>query len=156
LIRVEVPGWDVLELEVLLLDANGTVALDGEPLAGVEERVAILSAQLAIYLVTADTHGKGKEIAQRLACPIIRIKPGSEAGQKQALAEKLGPGRVVAIGNGANDVGMLSAAALGIAVLGREGLAVEALRAADVAVGCIEDAFDLLIHPRRLVATLRR
>jgi soluble P-type ATPase len=51
---------------------------------------------------------------------------------------------------------MLSSAALGIAVLGPEGLAVEALRAAHVVVARIEDALDLLLHPQRLVATLRR
>jgi hypothetical protein len=32
----------------------------------------------------------------------------------------------------------------------------EALQAADLVVGGIEDALDLLLHPRRLVATLRR
>jgi len=62
---------------------------------------------------------------------------------------------VVAIGNGANDAAMLQEAALGIAVLGPEGLAAEALLAADVVVASIEDALDLLLRPHRLVATLR-
>jgi soluble P-type ATPase len=51
---------------------------------------------------------------------------------------------------------MLEEAALGIAVLGPEGLAVPALLAADVLVASIEDALDLLLNPRRLIATLRR
>jgi soluble P-type ATPase len=51
---------------------------------------------------------------------------------------------------------MLSAAGVGIAVLGREGLAIETLRAADLVVGRIEDALDLVLRPQRLVATLRR
>jgi P-type E1-E2 ATPase len=156
LIRLEVPGWSTFKLEHLLLDMNGTIALDGEPVAGVEEQVAVLSTRLAVYLVTADTHGTAKETGLRLGCQVIRIEPGSEASQKRALVEQLGPGQVVAIGNGANDVEMLSGAALGIAVLGREGLAVEAVQAADLVASSIEDAFDLLIHPRRLVATLRR
>lgn len=70
--------------------------------------------------------------------------------------ERLGAGQVVAIANGANAAQMLSAAALGIAGLGQEGLAVEALQAADLVVGRIDDALDLLLHPQRLVATLRR
>ncbi len=156
MIQLTVPGRDGLELEHLLLDMNGTIALDGEPIAGVAERVAALSTQLAVYLVTADTHGTAEGVSQQLGCSIVRIEPGAEASQKQALVEQLGSGQVVAVGNGANDVEMLSAAALGIAVLGGEGLAVDALRAADVVVGSIEDAFDLLLHPRRLVATLRR
>jgi len=83
------------------------------------------------------------------------VAPGDEAEQKRSLVERLGAERVVAIGNGANDAGMLQAAALGIAVLGPEGLAGEAWQAADVVAG-IHQALDLLLHPRRLVATLRR
>jgi len=155
-IRLDVPGKDALELEHLLLDMNGTIALDGELLAGVKERVVAVSSKLAVYLVTANTHGTAEGVSQRLGCSIVRIEPGAEASQKQALVEQLGPGQVVAIGNGANDVEMLAAAALGIAVLGGEGLAVDALRAADVVASSIEDALDLLLHPRRLIATLRR
>jgi P-type E1-E2 ATPase len=155
-IRLEVPGWDTCELGHLVLDLNGTVALDGEPIAGVEDQVAVLSANLVVHLVTADTHGKAEETSRRLGCRLARIEAGREASQKRALVERLGAEYVVAIGNGANDAQMLSAAGLGIAILGREGLAMEALQAADLVVGGIEDALDLLLHPRRLVATLRR
>lgn len=156
MIRLEVPGRSTYELGHLVLDLNGTIALDGEPIAGVDERVTALSAHLAVHLVTADTHGKAKEIGQQLGCQLAHIKPGHEARQKQALVERLGVGQVVAIGNGANDARLLSAAALGIAILGREGLAIEALQAADLVVDRIEDALDLLLYPQRLVATLRR
>jgi soluble P-type ATPase len=49
---------------------------------------------------------------------------------------------------------MLREAALGVAVLGPEGLAVRALAAADVVVASI-DALVLLRSPKRLIATLR-
>lgn len=62
---------------------------------------------------------------------------------------------MVAVGNGANDARMLERAALGIAVLGPEGLALSCLQAADVVVPDILAALDLLLFPRRLVATLR-
>jgi P-type E1-E2 ATPase len=156
LIRLEIPGWSTLDLEYLVLDMNGTVALDGEPIAGVDDRVATLSAHLVVQLVTADTHGKAEETSRQLGGQLVRIKSRHEASQKQALVERLGAGQVIAIGNGANDARMLSAAALGIAILGPEGLAVETLRAADLVVGRIEDALDLLLYPQRLVATLRR
>ena len=120
------------------------------------EQLAVLSADLTIRLVTADTHGQAEETSRRLSSQLVRVEPRHEASQKQALVERLGAKQVVAIGNGANDARMLSAAALGIAVLGPEGLAVETLRAANVVVARIEDALALLIHPRRLVATLRR
>ncbi len=50
---------------------------------------------------------------------------------------------------------MLRAAALGIATVQREGAAVDAMRAADIVVQNVRDALDLLLKPRRLVATLR-
>jgi P-type E1-E2 ATPase len=155
-IRLEIPGWSTLNLAHLVLDLNGTVAVDGAPIPGVAERLAALSPYVVVHLATADTRGQADEISQRLGCRLARIEPRHEASQKQALVERLGAGQVAAIGNGANDARMLSAAALGIAILGVEGLAVEALRAADVVVPRIEDGLDLLLQPQRLVATLRR
>jgi len=156
LIQLDVPGQGSLELEYLVLDLNGTVAVDGEVIPGVAERLSALSASVSILLATADTHGRAGEIGERLGVDLFCIEPGCEAAQKQALVERLGTGRVVAVGNGANDAGMLSSAALGIAVLGPEGLASKALQSADVVAGRIEDALDLLLNPRRLAATLRR
>ena len=155
MIRLRIPGRDVLELDNLVLDLNGTIALDGELLEGVPERLVAVSEKLHIHLVTADTQGRAEPIAEELGVTLVRVAPGDEAAQKRALVKHIGADRVVAIGNGANDAGMLREAALGIAVLGAEGLAVEALQAADV-VATIHDALDLLLHTRRLVATLRR
>ena len=155
MIHLDIPGRGILELEDLVLDLNGTIALDGEVLAGVPERLAALSESLTVHLVTADTQGQAAVIAEQLGVKLVLVSPGDEAEQKRSLVERLGAERVVAIGNGANDAGMLQAAALGIAVLGPEGLAGEAWQAADVVAG-IHQALDLLLHPRRLVATLRR
>jgi soluble P-type ATPase len=63
---------------------------------------------------------------------------------------------VVAIGQGANDAGMLEAAELGIGVLSPEGLAVETLLAADLVVPDIFLALDLFEKPLRIVASLRK
>lgn len=155
MIFLDIPGRGILELEHLVLDLNGTIALDGEVLAGVPERLVALSENLTVHLVTADTQGQAAVIAGQLRVKLVLVTPGDEADQKRALVERLGAEHVVAIGNGANDVGMLQAAALGIAVMGAEGLVVEALQAADVVVS-IHDALDLQLHTKRLVATLRK
>ena len=63
---------------------------------------------------------------------------------------------VVAIGQGANDAGMLRIAALGICVLSPEGTAVETLLGADLLVSNIFEALDMLDKPLRIVATLRK
>ncbi|MGH2523382.1 MAG: HAD family hydrolase, partial [Anaerolineales bacterium] len=68
----------------------------------------------------------------------------------------LGAEKVVAIGQGANDAEMLKTAAIGITILGDEGLAVEALVSAVVVCHSIYDALNLLEFPTRLVATLRK
>lgn len=156
MITINIPGRGTLELTDLVLDLNGTIALDGQVLPGVAERLSALSNDLTLHLVTADTQGQAAQSAERLGLHLFRIVPGDEAGQKLGLVAQLGPAQTVAIGNGANDARMLAAAGLGIAVLGPEGLATAALQAAEVVVGRIEDALDLLLRPQRLIATLRR
>jgi P-type E1-E2 ATPase len=156
MIVVDVPGWSRLELVNLLLDVNGTLALDGSLLPGVAERTGELARQLDVCLITADTHGKGAQIAKTLGVRFLRIEAGAEAGQKEAYLQRLGAEQTVAIGNGANDAYMLKAAALGIAVFGGEGLATGVLQSADIVTGNILDALDLLLKPNRLIATLRR
>jgi soluble P-type ATPase len=69
--------------------------------------------------------------------------------------QQLGPDHVIAFGNGINDTSMLRLAMLGIAVLTTEGVAIRALQAADVLVHSPLDAIDLLLKPKRLIATLR-
>ncbi len=156
MITINIPGRGTLEVANLVLDLNGTIALDGEVLPGVAERLVTLSTRLAIHLVTADTQGQAAQSAERLGLQLFRIVPGDEGGQKLNLVAQLGPAQTVAIGNGANDARMLAAAGLGIAVLGPEGLATIALQSAAVMVGRVEDALDLLLRPQRLSATLRR
>jgi hypothetical protein len=48
LIQIEVPGWRTLDLRHLVLDLNSVVAPEGEPITGVDDRGAVLSAQLAV------------------------------------------------------------------------------------------------------------
>jgi P-type E1-E2 ATPase len=152
---IHIPGRAPLELRHLALDLNGTVALDGELLPGVTERVALLRDQLTITLLSADTRGQGAATAAQLGVQLHRLAPGQEATQKGDFVRRLGAAHTVTVGNGANDAEMLAAAGLGVAVLGGEGLASAALQAADVVVPDITAALDLLLHPQRLVATLR-
>jgi P-type E1-E2 ATPase len=135
---------------------NGTLALDGQLIDGVARELGVLRDRLTLHLVTSDTSGRQAEIDRKLGVEAVRISPGGEAEAKAAYVRKLGAERVVAIGQGANDASMLREAALGICVLSPEGVAVEAINAADVVAPGILDALFLLEHPLRLVATLRR
>jgi P-type E1-E2 ATPase len=156
MLTYHIPGRRTVHLSALVLDLNGTLCIDGRTLPGLAERISAFKAQgVSCFLLTADTRGRGAEIAAALELTLNRLQPGDEQAQKTTFVEQLGPDSVAAIGNGMNDVGMLKAAAIGIAVLQAEGLAVEALHAADVLVPDICAALDLLLHPQRLIATIR-
>ncbi len=65
MILIEVPGRTPLEIHHLVCDVNGTLAVDGEIMDGIQESMNILKESLDIYLLTADTHGKGEVIGSR-------------------------------------------------------------------------------------------
>jgi P-type E1-E2 ATPase len=152
MLRVQVPGGEDLSLEHLVLDANGTLTHRGELIPRVAEALGRLRGELALHLLSADTFGTAEELAAQLGAAFQRIESGAE---KARHIERLGAAGCVAVGNGRNDVPMLEAAALGIAVLGPEGSAGAAVAAADVVARSIEEALGLLAEPMALTATLR-
>lgn len=155
MLTIDIPGHGVLELEQLLIDVNGTIAVGGVLLPGITEALRALGDSLSVTAVTADTHGTARALATDAGVTVRIISRGEEGEQKLALLRELDPARTVAIGNGANDVLMLREAAVGVAVIGAEGAAREALEAADVIVTDVAHALAMLADPRRLVATLR-
>jgi soluble P-type ATPase len=154
-VRVDIGGFGRLTLAHLVLDYNGTLAVDGAVLPGVKPRVRKLGHSLRVHVVTADTFGKARASLRGVDCELHILAPGDEDGAKADYVQRLGANCVACIGNGRNDRLMLKRAALGIATIQREGAAGEALRAADIVVHDVRDALDLLLEPRRLVATLR-
>ena len=155
MIKLDIPGFGGLALSHLVLDYNGTLAVDGHVLEGVHEELAAIAEHLDIHVVTGNSHG---DVETRLSGWNVQLTCLPALGQAQAkrsYVEKLGANRTVAIGNGRNDAPMLKAAALGIAVLGSEGLAIDAVRDADILVRHVVDGIGLLLHPTRLIASLR-
>ncbi|MBM4423983.1 MAG: ATPase P [Chloroflexi bacterium] len=156
MIEIDIPGRGLIRLEHLVTDVNGTIAKDGCLLDEIAQPLMALKDRLTIHLITADTHGRQDSIDAALALNSVRLAAGNQAEQKAAYVRSLGAETVVAMGNGANDALMLKEAAIGIAVMGEEGLAVEALMAADVFSHSAREALALFDFPTRLVATLRR
>ena len=103
MIEVVIPGRQAYRFEHLVLDLNGTIALDGKIIAGVEERLDALKKNIDITIVTADTRGNATDIEKSLKVKIHRIDAGSEDSQKSTLVNKLGKERTVCIGNGENN-----------------------------------------------------
>ena len=151
-LSIAIPGRAELRLEHLILDVNGTLTNRGVLIDGVSERLERLGDLLEIRLVSADTFGTLELIAERLKVAAVRAVSGED---KPRVLEELGRERCAVIGNGANDVPVLEAAALGLVVLGPEGASTAALRSADVVCASTVAALDLLLDPMALSATLR-
>lgn len=155
MISIDIPGYRKLDLAYLVMDYNGTLAVDGKLLPGVADTLNSLASHISIHVITADTFGIVKEQLEELPVDITITPTVDQAEAKLQFITELGTDNVVAVGNGRNDRKMLNAAALGIAVIQGEGSAAETLAAADVVCLDILDALDLLRNPKRLVATLR-
>ncbi|MGO9902470.1 MAG: HAD hydrolase family protein [Solirubrobacteraceae bacterium] len=151
-LAIEIPGRPPLTLQHLLLDLNGTLTNRGTLIDGVSERLARLGGRLELHVLTADTFGTLDQLVRELGVEGHRVSSGAE---KRSFLHALGPQGCAAIGNGNNDVAMLNAAALGIAVIGPEGASAAAIAAADVVCSSVLDALGLLLDERVLVATLR-
>jgi soluble P-type ATPase len=136
----------------LVLDYNGTVSKDGILLPGVAAHLRKLNKIIRTTILTADTFGKAK--AQLKGSP-IQVKIIRTGRDKADFVLKRGARRVIAIGNGRNDVPMMAIAGLSVAVIGPEGAAGELLRVADIVVADIHHALDLIRHPLRVKASLR-
>ena len=155
MIEIAIPGFKQLRLEHLVLDYNGTLAVDGQMIPGVKSRLRGLGEKLRVHIVTADTFGKTASAVSDLDCALRILPAERQAEAKQAYVEQLGADATVCMGNGRNDRLMLQHAALGIAVILAEGAHSATLSAADVVCTSILEALDLLQNPLRLTATLR-
>ncbi len=155
MINIDIPGTKPLNLTKLVLDFNGTLALDGTILNGAKEKIELLSNDLEIHILTSDTFGTIKRQCETLPVRIKILETNSHVSEKADYICQLGKDQVVAIGNGANDLRMLQEAALSILVIGLEGCSGKSLQAVDIVVNNISDALGLLINPQRIIATLR-
>jgi len=141
MIELDIPGRGVVQLSHLVLDFNGTLALDGALMDGVAQRLTRVAGVVRVHVVTADTFGKAAAELEGIDCTVTVLEPGDQTAAKKRYVDALGAGGVVAMGNGRNDRD--------------EGAAVETLVAADVVCTSILDGLDLLLHPLRLKASLR-
>lgn len=155
MVKVEIPGRTVLTLCHILLDFNGTVAVDGKLISGVKEKINCCSTDITFHVITADTFGSVERELQGVQCSLVIIPQENQAEAKQQFLYKLGAGDTLAVGNGINDELMVRDAALGIAVLQEEGVATRTLLASDLVIKNILDLFGYIENPGRLVACLR-
>lgn len=155
MIDVDIPGYGLLRLKHLVMDYNGTMAIDGKLIEGVAELLLSLHNDLEIHVVTADTFGIAREQLSGQPVKLSLLSTDNQAIQKFNYIETIGAEFTVAIGNGRNDRYMVKSAKLGIALAQNEGLAIETLTNADILMPDINSALRLLKNHKRLIATLR-
>ena len=155
MISLSIPGTGRLDLDHLVLDYNGTLAVDGVLLPGVRQTLQSLAPKINIHVVTADTFGNSGEGLTGIDCRLTVLGPGRQDQAKLDFVKHLGADRTVAVGNGRNDALMLEAAALGIALILKEGASSISVTKADLVCTHVVDALELLLYPLRLTATLR-
>ncbi len=153
--KIEIPGWGSVDIENIVIDLNGTIATGGKVSRKVKEKINSLSDQATIYILTADTQGTAKEEILGMKAELIKVPEEDSKQGKFDFLKTLNLEVTVAIGNGSNDQLILKEAALGIAILGDEGVSVSAIKSADIVVRNIQNALDLFLEPKKLIATLR-
>ncbi len=154
--RIEIPAFRTLYIEHIVCDYNGTIAFDGRVSEGTRKMLQELAERFSLHVVTADTFGSASRELEGLDLRLHILESSDHTHEKGALVDRLGADRCVAIGNGRNDRLMLHKAVLGIAVMAEEGCAASTLAGAEILCRSGEEALGLLLHPKRLVATLRQ
>ncbi|HPS57294.1 MAG TPA: ATPase P [Spirochaetota bacterium] len=155
MIEYSIPGHKNIRAEYLVLDYNGTLAVDGVLIPGVRDMLNRIAASLEVHVITADTFGMARVQLEGAACRLMILEPGSQDLQKGRYISLLGPDKVIAVGNGRNDSLMLKEVAVGIALIQAEGASAAALMNSDIICASVFDAFEIILNPLRMIATLR-
>ena len=157
MIQLHISGRkEELRLEKLMLGFNGTLAIDGNILDGVEQRINALSEQLRVFVVTSDCHWAARQQLRNCSCEVHVVGQEGLGQEKLTFLRMLGEDVTACIGNGMGDRYVLQAAALGVTVCLQEGTATAAAINSDIVCRDILDALDLFLNPLRIVTTLRK
>ena len=153
--HIEIPGYITYDLKYLLLDYNGTIALDGHMDEKVKNLIREISKELEVFILTADTHGTAALKCEGLPVTLKTFPTATAMDSKLEILNSLGADYCCTMGNGRNDLLMCRESALSISVIGEEGCYSKLITQTNITVKYIEDAFELLLKPKRLIATLR-
>ena len=156
MIAIDIPGHRKIEAKHLVLDYNGTLAIDGRLIEGTKQLLEVLSHQLTIHVLTGDTFGTSKDELKDINCRHIILNSSQQDEQKEHYVGNLPQDNVIAIGNGQNDRLMFEQSALSIMVIQQEGAFSKLISVSDIVCLSIADALNLLLNPLRIIATLRK
>jgi len=156
MISIQRPGMESLDIHFVLIDFEGTLAMDGRVHPKAKDKVNLLSKRATIYILTKGNREKVEETLRKMKAEILYVTEGDSSQQKLNVLQRLGPHQTAVIGNGFDDVQIMEQAGLGMCVIGKEGSSPEAVAKADLVVTSVLDALDFLLRPLRQGATLGR
>ncbi|SHJ47410.1 HAD family hydrolase [Paramaledivibacter caminithermalis] len=156
MIEINIPYYKKVNIENIVFDYNGTLAVDGRLIDGLKEKLCFISKLVKVYIITADTFGTVKENFRDIDVEVKIITKENGTMDKLNFIKELGSDRTIAVGNGNNDQLMLKESVIGFCILGDEGLSTKALLSSDVVLKDIKDFFDIIINQKRIIATLRK
>ena len=152
-----IPNLGKCEIHNILLDLNGTLTQFGKYPTDLRSLIQEMKKFFEIYVISANTRGTLDQIADDLGIKAIHIpKSKSEKESKLTSLRVLNSDQTIAIGNGNNDIEIITQSKIGIAVLGNEGVSIQSMISADLVVPSISDALKILLDEKALIATLRK
>lgn len=151
----KIPGREDIEIENIVFDYNGTIAVDGKILEGVKELLFQLDNDVEIYILTADTYGTVEKECREIKGKVLTF-PNDNAGDfKKNIVKKLGGSKTICVGNGYNDIPMFKESVISIAVIEGEGVSGELLLSADIVTRSIINAIEIILNEKKMKAVLR-
>jgi soluble P-type ATPase len=151
--KLEIQNVGTIKIKNIVLDFNGTIAKDGKIYEEIKEKIINLSSKFDIYVLTSDTNGSAAKELVNLPVKLQILKTLNHTKEKETFVKNLK--NVFAVGNGSNDSLMLKVAEIGVCVINEEGASSKSILNADIVCKSINDAFELLEKPKRIIATLR-
>ncbi len=91
MIDVTIPGYGALRLDYLVLDHNGTLAVDGILAPGVREGLEKLAEKLEIFVVTADTFGRARAQLEESCVSVDDPAPRRSGPRQIGVCRSAGP-----------------------------------------------------------------
>ena len=155
LITYEIPGRENIEVKNIVFDYNGTIAVNGKLIDGVEELINRLAVEADIYILTADTYGTVVEECKDIRAKVLTFPTENAGESKKEIVRNLAGNSTVCLGNGFNDIPMFEEAVLSIAIIEGEGLSGKLLARADIVTRSIIEALGILLNKNMIKATLR-
>jgi P-type E1-E2 ATPase len=152
---IEIPNYKTIKLIHIVLDYNGTIAKDGILKDEVKIILPKLTTRFKVHVITADTFGSVNRELKGFDVCVKTLKSDNHTLEKANYVQSLNATNCAAIGNGNNDMQMIELAEIGISIIGDEGCSTKSMMKSDLICKSINDALELFLNTKRLIATLR-